>query len=214
MIKVKLYKTDMPVSANYIKERVNNNLYDEQKGFGFHIIKDDDDLEVMFTLRSVNKQQVEYANGEHSEIETVSYLNVKFCIMFDKGIAMYALNPPLSMKIPYAMIHKIFGESSGLKPIELDLKKLVIEFSNKFDLKIKSVSFSNIQLDAFTLAKTKIVSSQKVSDFHIDSYMNTSAILDAIHFTVNGIETELSRTGRFRVRENQLSTLLAMLENN
>lgn len=214
MIKVKLYKTDMPVSASYIKERVNNNLYDEQKGFGFHIIKDDGDIEVMFTLRSVNKQYVEYASGEHSEIETVSYLNVKFCIMFDKGIAMYVLNPPLSMKIPYAMIHKIFGENSGLKPLEIDLKNLVIDFSRKFDLKIKSVSFSNIQLDAFTLAKTKIVSSQRVSDLHIGNYMNTSAILDAIHFTVNGIETELSRTGRFRVRENQLSTLLAMLEKN
>ncbi|EPH6015014.1 TPA: hypothetical protein PXJ37_002471 [Yersinia enterocolitica] len=213
MIKVKIYKADKPLSLNEIIHKINDNLYSDDKGYGFHIINNGDVLEVRFTMRSISTQNIEYANGEHSEVEIASYLNVNFGIRYDKDFILYAINPPLSMKIPYTMVHKLFGEDSGLKPVELDLRKVINGLSSNFDLKIKSISLSNIPIDAFTLAKTKIVSSKSLSDIYRDSYMNSPALLDSAHFFVNGIETEISRTGRFRVRENQLPTLLSILES-
>jgi len=212
MIKVKIFKTEKIISKDYILNRLKVNLYDDVKGYGFHVIKNDELFEIQFTLRSVNKQTVEYANGEQSDIELATYLNVNFGIRFGKEIVLYAINPPLSMKLPYSMVHKLFGEDSGLKPIELDLKGVIQSLSERHDLKIKSISLSNIKVDAFTLAKTKIVSSKDVSDIYKEEYMDTPAVLDSAHLVVNGIETELTRTGRFRVRKNQLATFLSMLE--
>lgn len=213
MIKVKIYKADKSLPLNEIIDKINDNLYSDDKGYGFHIIDNGEVLEVKFTMRSISTQNIEYANGEHSEVEVASYLHVNFGIRHNKNIVLYAINPPLSMKIPYTMIHKLFGEDSGLKPIELDLRKVIDGLSNNFDLKIKSISLSNIPIDPYTLAKTKIVSSKSLSEIYRDNYMNSSALLDSAHFYVNGIETEISRTGRFRVREAQLPTLLSILES-
>lgn len=213
MIKVKIYKAEKYISPEFILNRLESNLYDEAKGYGFHIINNDDLLEIQFTLRSVNKQTVEYANGDQSDIEIATYLNVNFGIRFGKKIVLYAINPPVSMKYPYTMVHKLFGEDSGLKPLDLNLKDIICGLSELYDLKVKSISLSNIQLDAYTLSKTKIVSSKDVAGIYRDEYMDTPAVLDSAHFFVNGIEAELTRTGRFRVRQNQLATLLTMLES-
>lgn len=213
MIKVKIYRIEKNISRNEIILKINDNLYNEDKGYGFHIVNDDEVLEVRFTIRSISKQNIEYANGEHSEVEIATYLNVNFGIRQNKKIVLYAINPPLSMKVPYTMVQKIFGEDSGLKPVEFDLRNVINGLSKEFDLKIKSMSISNIPVDPFTLAKTKIISSKNLYDNYEGNYMKGSAILDSAHFIVNGIETEISRTGRFRVRESQLSTLLSILES-
>lgn len=213
MIKVKIYKAEKCLSLNEIINKINDNLYSDDKGYGFHIIENGEVLEVRFTMRSISTQDIEYANGEHTEVEVASYMHVNFGIRYNKSIVLYAINPPLSMKIPYTMVHKLFGEDSGLKPIDLDLRKVIDGLSSNFELKIKSISLSNIPIDAYTLAKTKIVSSKNLSDIYKESYMNSTALLDSVHFYVNGIETEMSRTGRFRVRESQLPTLLSILES-
>ncbi|WP_426726162.1 hypothetical protein [Enterobacter cloacae complex sp. 342H5] len=96
------------------------------------------------------------------------------------------------MKMPYTMVQKLFGEDSGLRPVEFDLRKVVNGLSEGFDLKIKSMSLSNISVDPFTLAKTKIVSSKNLQEIYQNKYMNSSAVFDSVHFFVNGIETELS----------------------
>lgn len=213
MIKVKIYRVEKDISRKEIMLKINDNLYNEDKGYGFHIVDDGEVLEVRFTIRSISKQSLEYANGEHSEVEIATYLNVNFGIRQNKKIVLYAINPPLSMKVPYTMVQKIFGEDSGLKPVEFDLRNVINGLSKEFDLKIKSMSLSNIPIDTFTLAKTKIVSSKNLYGNYKDHYMKSSAILDSAHFFVNGIETEISRTGRFRVRESQLPTLLSILES-
>lgn len=112
------------------------------------------------------------------------------------------------MKVPYTMVQKLFGEDSGLRPVEFDLRKIVNGLSEGFDIKIKSMSLSNISVDPFTLAKTKIVSSKNLQEIYQNKYMNSSAVFDSVHFFVNGIETELSRTGRFRVRESASNTFI------
>lgn len=213
MIKIKMYKADNPLSYNEILEKLNENLYSDDKGYGFHILSNGEILEIKFTMRTISKQNIEYASGEHTEIEVASYLNVNFGIRFNKEIILYAVNPPLSMKIPYTMVQKLFGENSGLKPVELDIKGVLDGLAQGYDLKIKALSISNIPIDAFTLAKTKIVGSKNINDIYKDNYMNSPAILDTAHFILNGIETEISRTGRFRVREDQLPTLLSILES-
>lgn len=213
MIKVKIYKADKSLSLNEIINKINDNLYSDDKGYGFHIIDNGEVLEVRFTMRSISTQNIEYANGDLTELEVASYLHVNFGIRHNKSIVLYAINPPLSMKIPYTMVHKLFGEDSGLKPIDLDLRKVIDGLSSNFELKIKSISLSNIPIDAYTLAKTKIVSSKSLSEIYRENYMNSNALLDSVHFYVNGIETEMSRTGRFRVRESQLPTLLSILES-
>lgn len=212
MIKLKIYKAEIDISRGELLERINNHRYDEDKGYGFEVVDASDVLEVRFSMRSISKQSIEYANGDHSEVEIATYLNVDFGIRPGKKIKLYAINPPLSMKVPYMMIQKIFGEDSGLKPVEFDLREVVNGLSKGFDLKIKSMSLSNIPVDPFTLAKTKIVSSKNLYEIYQANYMNSSAILDSLHFFINGIETEVSRTGRFRVRESQLPTLLSILE--
>ncbi|RTF25254.1 hypothetical protein D9B84_03765 [Serratia marcescens] len=213
MIKVKIYRIEKNVSRKEIMRKINDNLYNEDKGYGFHIVNDSEVLEVKFTMRSISKQNIEYANGEHSEVEIATYLNVNFGIRQSKKIVLYAINPPVSMKVPYTMVHKIFGEDSGLKPVEFDLRNVINGLSKEYDLKIKSMSLSNIPVDPFTLAKTKIVSSKNLYDNYKGNYMKGTAILDSVHFFVNGIEAEISRTGRFRVRESQLSTFLSILES-
>jgi len=212
MIKVKIYKAERDISRSELLYRINDNLYDEGKGYGFQIVNTSEVLEVRFSMRSISKQSIEYANGEHSEVEIATYLNVNFGIRQGKKIILYAINPPLSMKVPYTMVQKIFGEDSGLRPVEFDLRNVINGLSKDFDLKIKSMSLSNIPVDPFTLAKTKIVSSKNLHEIYQNNYMNGSAILDSVHFFVNGIETEISRTGRFRVRESRLPILLSILE--
>jgi hypothetical protein len=211
MIKVKIYKAEKDITKSELLHKVNDNLYDEDKGYGFQIINNSEVLELRFTMRSISKQSLEYANGEHSEVEIATYLNVDFGVRQGKKIILYATNPPLSMKMPYTMVQKLFGEDSGLRPVEFDLRKVVNGLSEGFDLKIKSMSLSNISVDPFTLAKTKIVSSKNLQEIYQNKYMNSSAVFDSVHFFVNGIETELSRTGRFRVRESQLPTLLSSI---
>ncbi|CDT33563.1 hypothetical protein [Vibrio crassostreae] len=214
MIKVKLYNADMPVSVTDIHERLLQNRYCDEKGFGFDIIRNDEDLIVQFIERVISKQEFELPDGGVSEIETVSYIKVKFGIRFDTKHALYVINPPRSMKYPFEMIRTLFGSGSGLKPVELDLKKLLDVFDAKYDHVIKSMSLSNIQCDPNTVAKTKIASSKDLNQFYLENYSETPAIIDTVHMIVNGIDAELSRTGRFRVSDANLPTLMLMLEHS
>lgn len=214
MIKVKLYNAGVPISRDDIEERLLQKWYTDEKGFGFEIVKNDSDFVAQFIERTIHKQEFELPGGELSEIETVSYIKVKFGIRFDTKHALYVINPPRSMKYPFEMIRTLFGADSGLKPIELDLKKLLDVFDSKYDYVIKSMSLSNIQCDPNTVAKTKITSSKDLNPFYLEHYSETPAVIDTVHMLVNGIDTELSRTGRFRVHDANLQTFMLMLDHS
>lgn len=214
MIKVKLYKAELPVSREDIEKRILQKRYSDEKGFGFEVVKNNTDFVAQFIERIIQKQEFELPDGEVSKIETVSYIKVKFGIRFGTKHALYVINPPRSMKYPFEMIRTLFGTDCGLKPVELDLKKLLDVFSAKYDHVIKSMSLSNIQCDPNTVAKTKIASSKDLNPFYLGHYSETPAVIDTIHMVVNGIDTELSRTGRFRVHEANLQTFMLMLDQS
>lgn len=214
MPKVKLYNTDLPISREDIEERILQKRYSDEKGFGFEVLKNETDFVAQFIERTIRKQEFELLDGEVSEIETVSYIKVKFGIRFDTKHALYVINPPRSMKYPFEMIRTLFGSENGLKPVDLNLKKLLDVFSVKYDLVIKSISLSNIQCDPHTVAKTKIASSKDLKPFYLEHYSETPAVIDTIHMVVNGIDTELSRTGRFRVHDSNLQTFMLMLDHS
>ena len=214
MIKVKLYCAGTPVSRGYIEERLLQKRYTDEKGFGFEIVKNDSDFVAQFIERTIRKQEFELPDGDVSEIETVSYIKVKFGIRFDTKHALYVIDPPRSMKYPFEMIRTLFGSDSGLKPVDLDLKKLLDVFDFKYDHFIKSMSLSNIQCDPNTIAKTKIISSKDLNPFYFEHYSKTSAVIDTVHMLVNGIDTELSRTGRLRLHESNLQTFMLMLDHS
>ena len=94
------------------------------------------------------------------------------------------------------------------------LKKLLDVFDAKYDNVIKSMSLSNIQCDPNTVAKTKIASSKDLNPFYLENYSETPAVIDTVHMVANGIDTELSRTGRFRVHEANLQTFMLMLDHS
>lgn len=213
MIKVKLYNTNRPISESEIRERLMHKQYCDEKGFGFDIIKNDADLIVQFIERTIRKQEFELPNGEISEIETVSYIKVKFGIRFDTKNALYVINPPRSMKYPFEMIRTLFDSDSGLKPVEFDLKMLLQVFDSKYDYVLQSMSLSNIQCDPNTIAKTKIASLKDLTPFYLESYSETTAVIDTVHMVVNSIDSELSRTGRFRVHEANLQTFMQMIDH-
>ncbi len=214
MSMVKLYNADVPISRGDIEERLLQKQYSDEKGFGFEIVKSDAEFIAQFIERTIRKQEFELPDGEVSEIEIVSYIKVKFGIRFNTKHALYVINPPRSMKYPFEMIRTLFGSDSGLKPIDLDLKKLLDVFSSKYDLVIKSMSLSNIQCDPNTVAKTKIASSKDLNPFYLEHYSETPAVIDTVHMVVNGIGTELSRTGRFRVHDENLQTFMLMFDHS
>jgi hypothetical protein len=215
MIKVKLYKIENEIIKSDIQERLLLKQYSDERGFGFDILNDDDnELTVQFIERIIRNQSFELPNGETSEIETVSYNKIKFVIRFNSTLALYALNPPRSMKYPFELIHTIFGEDSGLRPVEFNLKELLDIFDEKYNILVKSVSLSNIHYDAFTLAKTKIASTKNLLPYYIKTYKETSAIIDSIHMTVNDFSVEISRTGRFIVPDATLFEFMLMLEHS
>lgn len=213
MLKVKLYQSEVNANKGNFYHQLSQNLYSDEEGFGFELLDDSDDNFLMqFIERVIRKQKFELPDGEVSEIETVSYIKVKFGIRFDTKYALYVINPPRSMKYPFEMMRTLFGSSSGLKPVELDLKKLLDVFNSKHDHIIKSMSLSNIQCDPNTVAKTKIASSKDLTPFYLENYSETPAVIDIVHTVVNGIDTELSRTGRFRIHETNLQTFMQMLD--
>jgi hypothetical protein len=214
MIKIKLYSAGIPVSRDYIEERLHQNRYTDEKGFGFEVVRDDSDFKAQFIERTIRKQEFEFPDGDVSEIETVSYIKVKFGIRFDTKNALYVIDPPRSMKYPFEMIRTLFGSNSGLKPVVLDLKKLLNVFDFKYDYFIKSMSLSNIQCAPNTIAKTKIISSKDLNSFYLKHYSETSAVIDTIHMSVNDIEIELSRTGRLRLHDANLQTFMLMLDHS
>lgn len=215
MLKVKLYQSGIHANKGDFYDRLSQNLYSDQEGFGFELLDDSDDNFIMqFIERVISKQEFELPDGEVSEIETVSYIKVKFGVRFGTKHALYVINPPRSMKYPFEMIRTLFGTSSGLKPVDLDLKKLLDVFDAKYDNVIKSMSLSNIQCDPNTVAKTKIASSKDLNPFYLENYSETPAVIDTVHMVVNGIDTELSRTGRFRVHEANLQTFMLMLDHS
>ncbi|MGR5144728.1 hypothetical protein ACQKPX_24060 [Photobacterium sp. DNB23_23_1] len=214
MLKVKLYDTDLPISREDIEERILQKRYSDEKGFGFEVVKNETDFVAQFIERTIRKQEFELPDGEVSEIETVSYIKVKFGVRFDTKHALYVINPPRSMKYPFEMIRTLFGSDSGLRPVDLDLKKLLDVFSVKYDHVIKSMSLSNIQCDPHTVAKTKIASSKDLNPFYLEHYSETPAVIDTVHMVVNGIDTELSRTGRFRVHDVNLQVFMLMLDHS
>ncbi|CDT37530.1 hypothetical protein [Vibrio coralliirubri] len=214
MLKVKLYDTDLPISREDIEERILQKRYSDEKGFGFEVVKNETDFVAQFIERTIRKQEFELPDGEVSEIETVSYIKVKFGVRFETKHTLYVINPPRSMKYPFEMIRTLFGSDSGLKPVDLDLKKLLDVFSVKYDHVIKSMSLSNIQCDPHTVAKTKIASSKDLNPFYLEHYSETSAVVDTVHMVVNGIDTELSRTGRFRVHDANLHVFMLMLDHS
>lgn len=214
MIKVKLYSVNVPISRYDIEERLFQKRYTDEKGFGFDIVKNDSDFLAQFIEKTIRKQEFELPDGEFSEIETVSYTKINFGIRFDTKFALYVINPPRSMKHPFEMIRTLFDFDSDLKPIELDLKILLNVFDSKYEHVIKSMSLSNIQCDPNTVAKTKIVSSKDLNPFYLEHYRETPAMIDTIHILVNGFDAELSRTGRFRVHNSNLQTLMLMLDHS
>lgn len=76
------------------------------------------------------------------------------------------------------------------------------------------MSLSNIQCDPNTVAKTKITSSKDLNPFYLEHYSETPAVIDTVHMLVSGIDTELSRTGRFRVHDANLQTFMLMLDHS
>ncbi|MEZ8167254.1 hypothetical protein A152_0003925 [Vibrio tasmaniensis 1F-187] len=215
MLKVKLYQVGTPASKGLIYDNLSNHLYSDEIGFGFELVDDsEDNLILQFIERVISKQEFELPDGEVSEIETVSYIKVKFGVRFGTKHALYVINPPRSMKYPFEMIRTLFGSNSGLKPVELDLKKLLDVFDTKYDHVIKSMSLSNIQCDPNTVAKTKIASSKDLNPFYLEHYSETPAVIDTVHMVLNGIDTELSRTGRFRVHEANLQTFMLMIDHS
>ena len=98
MLKVKFYRVDKTITKSVLSERLERNQYCEEKGFGFDVLRDDDDFIVQFIERTIGKQEFELPDGTISEIETVSYIKVTFGIRFDSKYALYVINPPRSMK--------------------------------------------------------------------------------------------------------------------
>ncbi|EHU0318120.1 hypothetical protein V4T79_003997 [Vibrio parahaemolyticus] len=215
MLKVKLYQAATYITKEQFYKRLEQNLYSDEQGFGFELLDDsEDNFVAQFIERTIRKQEFELPDGEVSEIETVSYIKVKFGIRFDTKHALYVINPPRSMKYPFEMIRALFGSDNGLKPVDLDLKKLLDVFSAKYDYVIRSMSLSNIQCDPNTIAKTKIASTKDLIPFYLEHYSETPAVIDTVHMVVNGIDTELSRTGRFRVHEANLQTFMLMIDHS
>ena len=112
------------------------------------------------------------------------------------------------------MIRTLFDLDSQLQPVEFELKEVLRLFDLKYENVIKSMSISNIQCDVCTVAKTKVVSTKDLHSFYIETYSNTPAVVDTVHMVVNGVDTELSRTGRFRVGETNLQVFMLMLEHS
>jgi hypothetical protein len=215
MLKVKLYQVGGIISKDFIYDNLSHYMYSDEIGFGFELVDDhDDNLILNFVERVIKKLEIVSIDGEVSEIETVSYIKVKFGIRFNTKYGLYVINPPRSMKYPYEMIRTIFGSNSGLKPVEIDLKVLLNVICKKYDHVIKSMALSNIQCDPNTIAKTKIASSKDLNPFYLENYSETPAVIDTVHFVVNGIDTELSRTGRFRVHEDNLQDFMFILDVN
>lgn len=213
MVKVKLYKVANNVSENDFRKRLLKNLYCEEKGFGFDIISDNEEFIIQFIERTVSAQNFELPSGETSEIETVSYVKVKFRINFQSNYALYVINPPRSMKYPFEMIRTLFDIDCKLQPVNLDLKKSLDYFQINYEPIVKSMSLSNIRCDANSLAKTKIVSTKDLYPFYFNTYGKTSAVVDSMHMVINDIGVELSRTGRFKIPEVKLDVFMGILEN-
>ncbi len=214
MLKVKLYQTGNFLSKTTFYDCLRQNLYSDENGCGFELLDDsENNFVAQFIERTVRKQQFELPDGAISEIETVSYIKVKFGIRFDTKYALYIINPPKNVKYVFEMVKPLFGSNNGLKPIDLDLKKLLEMLHTKYECLIKSMSLSNIQCDANTVAKTKIISTKNLNLFYLKNYSNTSAVIDTVHMLIDDIDTELSRTGRFRIPEQKLQTFLYILDH-
>ncbi|MGF1741461.1 hypothetical protein L4C34_10345 [Vibrio profundum] len=215
MVKVKIYKVDQITYESVVRERLATQPYTSEGGFGFDVIDDDNDkLVVQFIEKQIRNQEIETPDGDISMIESVSYIKVKFCIRFNTKYALYVIDPPRSMKYPFEMIRTLFDLKSNLQPLEFDLKALLQVYKDKYDLVVKSMSLSNIQYDAHILAKSKIASTKNLHPFFLANYSKTPAIIDIVHMIINGIDTEVSRTGRFRVHEANLQTFISMLEHS
>ncbi|HAS6109685.1 TPA: hypothetical protein RQJ88_001059 [Vibrio vulnificus] len=214
MVKVKLYKVDHIPIEKVVRTNLAHRRYADDTGFGFEVIGDDEELVIQFTERQILKQEIETLDGSVSVIESVSYIKVKFGIRFGTKYAVYVIDPPRSMKYPFEIIRTLFGSDCNLQPAEFDLKAVLQVFDKSYNHVIKSISLSNIYYDANTLAKTKIVSTKDLHPFYLNNYSDTKAIIDIIHMKVDGIDVELSRTGRFRLHEAKLSKFMLMLERS
>lgn len=215
MLKIKIYQLEAYTSKQVIYNNLRSNLYSDKIGYGFELVDDSEDNFILqFVERIVNKIEIESVDGEVSEIESVSYIKIKFGIRFDTKNALYVINPPRNMKYPFEMIRLLFGSTGKLKPVELNLKDLLMVFDTKYEILIKSMSLSNIQCDPSTIAKTKVVSTNNLHKFYMENYSETSAVVDVVHLIVNGINIELSRTGRFRVPEIDIQKFMLMLDHS
>ncbi|WP_335903618.1 hypothetical protein [Shewanella algae] len=215
MLKVKLYQLKKPITRTLIYENFKSKKYTDELGFGFDIVEDSDNcLIFQFVERIVNLIKIESVDGDISEIESVSYMRVKFGIRLNSRNALYVINPPRSMKYPFEMIRSLFGQEYQLIPVELNLKSLLEIFSENYNCIVRSISLSNIQYDVNTVAKTKIASTKDLSEFYINNYSETPAILDTLLIIADGIETELSRTGRLRIHESNLFSFMLMLDHS
>ncbi|EJH2587902.1 hypothetical protein NDL33_000604 [Vibrio parahaemolyticus] len=214
MAKIKLYRIDRITDEKVIRDRLHQQRYTNEEGFGFDVIDDDDDLLVHFIERQIIRQEIETPDGSLNVVESVSYIKVKFCIRIDTKYAVCVIDPPRRMKYPFEMLRTLFDLESNLQPVEFDLKSLLQVFEGKYDLVIKSMTLSNIQCDAHTLAKSKIASTKNLHPYYIKNYSGTPAVIDTIQMVVDGIDLELSRTGRFRVQEANLESLMLMIEHS
>ncbi|MCG9739634.1 hypothetical protein L1D32_15835 [Shewanella insulae] len=213
MIKLKLYKIHGSITPDEILSKINETLYSDEQGFGFEIIDSSpESFTAQFTERTIKTQTYELITGEEQEVETVSYLRVRFGIRFGSEIALYVINPPRSMKYPYEMIRTIFKKENKLQPVSLNLSQMVDDFDSKYEQKITSLSLSNIQCDMNTIAKTKLVSNQNLYAYYKEHYGNTDALIDIVEMTVNSMSIECSRTGRIKLAEVKLKDFLLMAD--
>ncbi|MBE0357903.1 hypothetical protein [Pseudoalteromonas aliena] len=200
-------------------EAVHKNLqqmvYTDDKGFGFEIIDDaKDNFLLQYVERFVKLEKFELTTGETTEVETVSYLKVKFGIRFNSALSLYVINPPRTMKHAFEMISTLFDKNLELTPVVFDLKALINDFSNKYKIIIKSISLSNIQCGELAVAKTKITTTKDLRDYFLNNYADTVAIVDLVSIQLNNFEVELARTGRLIINEKFVKNLLLVLEHS
>jgi hypothetical protein len=213
MIKLKLYKIHGSITPDEILSKVHEMLYSDDQGFGFDLIDNSSEsFTAQFTERMIKIHRYELVTGEEREIETVSYLKVRFGVRFGSELALYVINPPRNMKYPYEMIRTIFKKENKLQPVSLNLSQIIDDFDSKYEQKITSLSLSNIQCDMNTVAKTKLVSNQNLYPYYKEHYSDTGALIDIVEMTVNSMSIECSRTGRIKLAEAKLKDFLLMVD--
>lgn len=215
MLKIKLYKTVGLINIEAVYENLQQMVYTDDNGFGFEVINDaQDNFLLQYVERFVKLEKFELTSGEITEVETVSYLKVRFGIRFSSELSLYVINPPRNMKHAFEMISTLFDKNLELAPVVFDLKALINAFEDKYKFMIRSISLSNIQCEESAVAKTKITTTKDLRDYFMKNYADTAAIVDLVIIKFNNFEVELARTGRLIINDKFVKNLLLALEHS